>query len=409
MIDSEVALLGEDQRDRALRRNRQVIGFGLGLGLLFILATWLPDLLPTQAAGLVSGRVHALITSIEPAAQDAPPTATVRILEGIYATQGGPATLEGPSGQLELPDYRVGDEVVVAIDTNPDGTQTLSVIDRWRLPLLQVLLGAFALLTIAVAGWRGLRALTSLAITLLIVVRILIPLLLAGWSPVPLAIVLGVAITILSFLLTQGVGRATFAAILGTAAGLAVTGVLAALVSQLARFTPSQGSQELIALEQIGAGRIDLSGLLLAAVIFGGLGVLNDVAISQAVTVDELREVDPGLGRRELYSRTMRIGVAHLAANVNTLVFAYLGAGLPLLVLLAVQVGNLTLAANEEFIAVEVVRAVVGAIGVLAAVPLTTALAALLAGPPRVGDEFAPIGEWLDPGAADEAGLGQPG
>jgi uncharacterized membrane protein len=365
-------------------RSRQVIGFALGLGLLFILIAWLPDLLPSEAAGLVSQRVHAVITAIQPATQDAPPTATVRILEGVYAGQGGPATVEGPSGQLELPDYHAGDEVVVAIDTNPDGSQTLSVIDRWRLPLLELLLGGFALLTIVVAGWRGLRALTSLAITLILVVRVLIPLLLSGWNPVALAILLGVAVTVLSFLLTQGVGRATLAAILGTAAGLAVTGILAAIVSGLAQFTPAQGSQELIALEQVGTGHIDFSGLLLAAVIFGGLGVLNDVAISQAVTVDELRAVDPGLGRRELYVRTMRIGVAHLAANVNTLVFAYLGAGLPLLVLLAVQVGNLTLAANEEFLAVEIVRAVVGAIGVLAAVPLTTALAAVLVGPPEV-------------------------
>jgi uncharacterized membrane protein len=384
MIDSEAALLGEDARARASRRNRQVVGMVLGIALLVVLTTWLPDLVPKQAAGLVSTRVHAVVTDIQPATQDAPPSATVRIVEGVYAGQGGPATLEGPSGQLELPDYRPGDEVVVAIDTNPDGTQSLAVVDRWRLPLLQILLGMFALVTIAVAGWRGLRALTSLAITLVIVVRVLIPLLLAGWNAVPLAIVLGVAITVLSFLLTQGAGRATFAAILGTAGGLAVTGILAAVVSQAARFTPAQGSQELLALEQIGGGQIDLSGLLLAAVIFGGLGVLNDVAISQAVTVDELREVNPGLSRRELYGRTMRIGVAHLAANVNTLVFAYLGAGLPLLVLLAVQVGNITLAANEEFISVEVVRAVVGAIGVLAAVPLTTALAAALAGPPRV-------------------------
>lgn len=384
MIDSEAALLGEDAHEGTVRRNRQIIGMVLGIGLLLVLVTWLPDLVPKQAAGLVSARVHAVVTDIQPATQDAPPSATVRILEGVYAGQGGPATVEGPSGQLELPDYRPGDEVVVAIDTNPDGTQSLSVIDRWRLPLLQILLGAFAIVTIAVAGWRGLRALTSLAITLVIVVRVLIPLLLAGWNAVPLAIVLGVAITVLSFLLTQGLGRATFAAILGTAGGLAVTGILAAVVSQAARFTPAQGSQELLALEQIGAGQIDLSGLLLAGVIFGGLGVLNDVAISQAVTVDELREVNPGLSRRELYVRTMRIGVAHLAANVNTLVFAYLGAGLPLLVLLAVQVGNITLAANEEFISVEVVRAVVGAIGVLAAVPLTTGLAAVLAGPPGV-------------------------
>ena len=231
--------------------------------------------------------------------------------------------------------------MVIAIDQNPDGTQSLAVVDRWRLPILEWLLGAFALATILVAGWRGLRALTSLAITLVLVVRVLIPLLLAGWNPVGLAIGLGVTITILSFLLTQGIGRATLAAVLGTAGGLAITGVLAVVVSGLARFTPAQGSQEVITLQQLGNGQLDLSGLLLAAVIFGSLGVLNDVAISQAVTVEELREVDPTLSRRSLYTRTMRIGVAHLAANVNTLVFAYLGAGLPLLVLLAVQVRNL--------------------------------------------------------------------
>ncbi len=349
-----------------------------------MLAGWLPNLLPPAAAGLRSDQVHAVITAVQPGTQDSPPTATVRILEGIYVDQGGPATLEGPSGQLELPDYQPGDEVVVAIDTSPDGTQTLAVVDRWRLPLFEILLVVLAIAAVAVAGWRGLRALTSLAITLVLVVRVLIPLLLAGWPAVPLAIGLGIAITVLSFLLTQGFSRATLAAILGTAGGLAVTGVLAAIVTAAARLTPSHGSQEILALEQIAPGTaIDVSGLLLAAVIFGGLGVLNDVAISQAVTVEELRELDPWLSRRAVYGRTMRIGVAHLAANINTLVFAYLGAALPLIVLLAVQVPDLTLAANQEFVAVEIIRAVVGALGVLAAVPLTTAIAAVLAGTTR--------------------------
>jgi uncharacterized membrane protein len=324
-----------------------------------------------------------VIAAVQSGTQDAPPTATIRILEGMYVDQGGPAMLEGPSGQLELPDYQPGDEVVVAIDTNPDGTQTLSVVDRWRLPLFQWLLVILAVAAVAVAGWRGLRALTSLGITLVLVVRVLVPLLLRGWNAVPLAIALGIAITVLSFLLTQGLGRSTLAAILGTAGGLAVTGVLAVVVTSVARLTPSQGSQELLALGQIAPGTIDLSGLLLAAVIFGGLGVLNDVAISQAVTVEELRELDPGLSRRAVYARTMRIGVAHLAANINTLVFAYLGAALPLVVLLAVQVPDITIAANEEFVAVEIIRAVVGALGVLAAVPLTTAIAAVLAGQAR--------------------------
>jgi uncharacterized membrane protein len=364
------------------RRVRDLIAFAVGLLLFLGLAALLPDLLPPAASGLQSDQVRAVITAIEPGTQDAPPTATIRILDGPYADQGGPATLEGPSGQLELPDYKVGDEVLAAIDTNPDGTQTLAVVDRWRLPLFEWLVVGLAVAAVAVAGWRGLRALVSLGITLLLVLRVLIPLLLRGVPAVPLAIVLGIAITVLSFLLTQGFSRATVAAILGTAGGLAVTGVLAAIVTGVARLTPSQGSQEILALEQIAPGTaIDVSGLLLAAVIFGGLGVLNDVAISQAVTVEELRELDPGLSRRAVYSRTMRVGTAHLAANINTLVFAYLGAALPLVVLLAVQVPDLTVAANQEFMAVEIIRAVVGALGVLAAVPLTTAIATFLTGP----------------------------
>ena len=393
--DSVVDELTED-RQRQLRRDRQVVVFVLGLGLLFALIAFLPDLLPTQASGLVSQRAHAVIVDIQPATDQSGPTATVRILDGEYAGQSGPAVVEGPSGSLQLPDYEAGDEVVLAIDQNPDGTQSLAVVDRWRLPILEWLVLGFALVTIAIGGWRGLRALTSLAITLVLVVRVLIPLLLAGWNPVALAIGLGITITILSFLLTQGISRATLAAVLGTAGGLAVTGILAVVVAELAQFTTAQGSQEIITLQQLGNGQIDLSGLLLAAVIFGALGVLNDVAISQAVTVDELRELDPTLSRTSLYTRTMRIGVAHLAANVNTLLFAYLGAGLPLLVLISLQVGNLGLVTNEEFIAVEIVRTIVGAMGILAAVPLTTALAAWLAGPPATtwdDQAWIPAGE----------------
>jgi hypothetical protein len=181
--------------------------------------------------------------------------------------------------------------------------------------------------------------------------------------------------------MTQGVSRSTLAAIAGTAIGLLLTGGLAVLVSGAARFTSAQGSEELVVIGQLVGGSIDLSGLLLAAVIFGGLGVLNDVSITQAVTVEEFRRLDPSLSRIDLFRRTMSVGIAHLAATVNTLVFAYLGAGLPVVVLLAVQVHRLDLAINDEHIAVEVVRTVVGAIGVLSAVPLTTAIAAWWAGP----------------------------
>ena len=323
----------------------------------------------------MSERIHARIVELQPPTDQNAPTATVEFLEGSRRGEHETADLEGPSGQLQLPDYAVGDEAVVAVDRQTDGTTTFSVVDRWRLPLIGGLALVFALVTIAVAGWRGVRSLVALALSLVLAIRVLIPLLLAGWNPLVLAIGLGALVTVVSFVLTQGLTRTTASAIAGTLAGLLITGVLAALVTTLARFTPAQGSEQILAIGQLAGDTIDLSGLLLAAVVFGGLGVLNDVAISQAATVEELHSVDPTLGPRALYRRTMNVGIAHLAATVNTLVFAYLGSALPLLVLFSIQVRGLGFPLNEEIIAVEVVRTLVGSVGIVLTVPITTAIA----------------------------------
>lgn len=362
--------------DRRVTSDRHVIAFGLGVLLVAALVVFLPDLTPPAGVGLISDQAHGVIVTIVPPTGPQGPTGTVKFLDGPQAGQTVPATIEGPSGALQIPDYHVGDQVLVAIDHLPDGTTQVSVVDRWRLPLIGGLVGLFALVTIAIAGWRGLRALVSLALTLVLAIRVLIPLLLSGWQPVGLAISLGILITAVSFLLTQGFTRATLAAILGTSIGLGLTGLLAVVVTGLAQFTPAQGSETVIYLQQIVGDKIDLSGLLLAAVIFGALGVLNDVAIGQAATVEELALADPGLSRRQLYGRAMNVGVAHLAATVNTLVFAYLGTALPLLVLLSLQLAQFSLSVNQELVAVEIVRAAVGSIGILAAVPATTAIAA---------------------------------
>lgn len=362
--------------DGRMSSDRHVIAFGLGVLLVAALVVLLPDLTPPAGVGLISDQAHGVIVTIAPPTGPQGPTGTVRFLDGPQVGQTVPATIEGPSGALQIPDYHVGDEVLVAIDHLPDGTTQVSVVDRWRLPLVGGLIGLFALVTIAVAGWRGLRALVSLALTLVLAIRVLIPLLLSGWQPVGLAISLGVLITAVSFLLTQGFTRTTLAALLGTSIGLGLTGLLAVLVTGLAQFTPAQGSETVIYLQQIVGDKIDLSGLLLAAVIFGALGVLNDVAIGQAATVDELALADPSLSRHQLYGRAMNVGVAHLAATVNTLVFAYLGTALPLLVLLSLQLAQFSLSVNQELVAVEIVRAAVGSIGILAAVPATTAIAA---------------------------------
>jgi uncharacterized membrane protein len=375
-------------RDPATRSfDRQVVAIGGGILVVLALLAWLPDITPPAAQGLISDRAHARVVSVTPATEESAPLAIIEYVDGVAAGQQVEAQVEGPSGQLQLPDYQPGDDVIVAVDVIPDGGQSVAIVDRWRLPLLRNLVGAFAIVTILVAGWRGIRALVSLALTLVLAVKILIPALLAGWNPVALAVSLGTLITVASLVLTQGLNRQVLAAVLGTVIGLVVTGILAIVVTQAARFTVAQGSEQIVYIEQLTQGRIDLSGLLLAAVIFGGLGVLNDVAISQAATVDELRAVSPTMPRRELYRRTMNVGIAHLAATVNTLVFAYLGAALPLLVLLALQVETFNLTINEEIIAVEVVRALVGSIGILLAVPATTAIAAWMAPRPLLGAE----------------------
>jgi uncharacterized membrane protein len=358
--------------------DRHVLVIGLGVFLILAMLAFIPDIAPAGSRALVSERAHARVESVTPATDEAAPLASILFVDGPRAGQRTDAQVEGPSGQLQLPDYKPGDEVIAAVDTDPDGNVSVAVIDRWRLPVLEWLVGGFAIITIVVAGWRGIRALVSLALTMVLAIKLLIPLLLAGWNPVGLAICLGTLITIASFLLTQGFTRATLAAVLGTAIALVATGVLAIVTTQAARFTIAQGSEQIVFLQQLAGGTIDLSGLLLAAVIFGGLGVLNDVAISQAATVEELYAVSPSMGRGELYRRTMNVGIAHLAATVNTLVFAYLGAALPLLVLLAIQIESVGLSINEEIVAVEVVRTLVGSIGVLLAVPITTAIAVWL-------------------------------
>ena len=430
----------------AAARERQLIVFGLAIIVTYLLAALLPDMIPAAARQNVAVFAHARVVSVDqpspqpsgqPLASDqpvssdravpsdtvgpadssspdlgtgigtgigpgdgtvgpgdgsgggsgggqaAPPLATVLFLDGPLAGRQGQGMIQGPSGALELPDYRPGDDVIVEIDPNGDGTQSYSLVDRWRIPLFGVLCGVVTVLAAAVAGWRGLRAIASLARTLVLTVRLFVPLVILGWNPVALAIVFGIVVTVLSFMLTQGFTRTTLSAIAGTTIGLAITGVLALIVTAAAQFTPAQGSEEIVYLNQLTGGKLDLSGLLLAAVIFGGLGILNDVAISQAATVEELRRADPTLARGELFSRTMNVGTAHLAATINTLVFAYLGTALPLVVLLALQASNAGASISLESVAVEITRTLVGAIGILAAVPITTLIAVRWDGAPR--------------------------
>jgi uncharacterized membrane protein len=372
-----------------LRRHARALT--AGVVLLVVTFLLVPDLAPRTdelpPVQLVHGRVIELLEVADPSEPD------VRI-EVVTGIEGGPATgdivegfLQGPNGLEARPEFAVGDEVIVNISTDPD-FGFIAINDRYRVPTLTLLLGIFAAAVILVGGWRGVRALIALALTLAVIVKLVVPLILAGHDPALVAIVAASGVTVVTFLLTEGARRQTAAAAIGTAIALTLVAVLASVFDALARFTPLRGSESAGFLVSLGGTEVDLGGLVLAAVIFGALGVLDDVTVTQAATVQELYESDPRIGRFELAGRAMNVGRSHIAATVNTLVLAYVGASLPLIVLFAAGRQDPLLVVSGEIIAVEVVRALVGSIGIVAAVPVTTMVAVWLVGRrlPVVGD-----------------------
>jgi uncharacterized membrane protein len=284
-------------------------------------------------------------------------------------------------------DFSVGDDVIVTFTGQPDGTAFVTVSDRYRLPVLAILAIAFVAAVVIVGRGQGVRALVALGLTVALVIKVIVPQILSGTSPVPLAIVVASVVTIVTIGLTEGVRRPSVAAILGTISGLAITGVTSWLVTEAARFSVS-GAEDLLFLWSALGGTLDIRGLLLAAFILGALGVLDDVAVTQAATVEELG-TRSGLRGRELWSSAQKVGRSHIGATVNTLFLAYVGASLPLVVLFVYTGQAATTVINGEVVAIEIVRTLAGSLGIVAAVPITTAIATLLldrADPPRSDD-----------------------
>jgi len=361
----------------AVRRDEHTLAI-LGGIILIIALSLLPDLGPSTGVEPPIRLDHGRITAIRPADPDSgAQSASVLLVDGPRNGETVTADLEAPGPRALSVPYAVGDEVLVQVSATPDGELT-AVSDRWRLPLIGWLLGGFALLVVLVGGWRGVRALLALVLTVGVVIKIVLPLLLAGWAPVPLAVGAASGITIVTLLLTEGLRRTTLAAAIGTFTALALTAVLAALFTAAANFSLLQGSEEAGYLRSLLGTDFDLGGLLLAAVILGALGVLDDVTITQAATVGELAAADPHASRSALFGGAMNVGRSHIAATINTLVLAYVAASLPLLLLFAVGGQAPAAIASMELVAIEVVRALVGSMGIVAAVPLTTLIAAWL-------------------------------
>lgn len=234
----------------------------------------------------------------------------------------------------------------------------------------------FAVAVIVFARWKGVAALAGLAATLVLLAWFVLPALLLGSDPVAVAATGAAAIAIVSMGFAHGVSVRTGVALIGTIIALFLTFGLGSLFTGLTHLT-GLGSEDAYFL-QLQGSTVDLRGLFLAGVVIGALGVLDDVTVTQTAAVSEVKHAHPEAGRAYLFKSGMRVGRDHVSATVNTLVLAYVGAALPLFLLVTMADAPIMHALNNEILAQEVVRALVGSLGIIAAVPITTGLMALI-------------------------------
>ena len=292
---------------------------------------------------------------------------------------GSPGTADAllPYGD-SAPDVDAGDRIIVSFTAQAPAGQQYAFQDFDRGPPLLTLTLLFAVGVLALSRWRGIGALASLAYSLVLIAVFTLPAIMEGSSPLAVAVITAAAIMLVTLYLSHGFDIRSTVAMLGTLVSLVVIGVLGWVFTRAGHFTGlvDEGSQYISGI----AAQVDLRGLLLAGLVIGALGVLDDVTVTQTWAVWELADVDPDASSRSLFVRAMRIGRSHAASTVNTLVLAYVGATLPLMLVFSALDLPFQIAVSQEIVAQEVVRGLVGGLGILAAVPVTTAIAALVAG-----------------------------
>ena len=291
----------------------------------------------------------------------------------------------GEAGRVGESVYREGDRVVLTRTQDFEGNDVFYITDFVRRKPLFWLFLIFVVLTALIGRWRGLSSLLGMGLSFLVIFKFILPRILAGSDPVGTAILGSLLIIPLTFYLSHGFNKKTTVAVFGTFISLVLTGLLAKYFVGWAELT-GFASEEAGFLSVIRPGLVNMKGLVLAGIIIGVLGVLDDITVAQAAVVEQLRQANPDLGFRDLFWRAMRVGQDHIASMVNTLILVYAGAALPLLLLFVDTSSPFLEIINYEAIAEEIVRTLVGSIGLIAAVPMTTLLAVWFFGGHKGGD-----------------------
>lgn len=273
---------------------------------------------------------------------------------------------------------RAGERLLVTVSSLPDGTLSAHFIDFYRGNSLLLLVGIFIAASILISGWKGVRSLLGIILSLAVIILIILPGIQQGKDPLMTTILGSFFFVSFSLYIIYGWNVKTHAAVLGSLLALTLTGFLAYFFVNHAQLT-GYGDENMFYITQLSQNTFNVRNLLLAGILIGTLGVLDDLVIAQASAVFELYRNNPNQTFKRLFTSAMNIGKDHIAATVNTLVLAYAGASLPMLLLFSFRNVDYGLAINLEFIAEELVRTMVGSLGLFIAVPITTSLAAIIA------------------------------
>jgi len=377
-------LIGPDRR--GLRRPRglaAVVTLIAGLVLIGLVVLW-----PTHRADLDLAEIgfaeDVVRSEVEVASTGAcsyAPELTCRLFRfgSIEGNEGDTVILEFPD-EPGQPDLEEGDIVFLSTFTSDDGTVDYQFADRDRGQVLLILALVFAVAVIALGRLRGVAALIGLVMSVAILLWFILPAIVNGEDAVLVALVGGGAIALVSLYLAHGYNPLTHVAAIGTFSALVLTAALSWLVLAVAGFSgvATEEAFFLLALPDL-----DLNGLLLAGIVLGTIGALDDVTVTQASAVWEVYGANPSLDSGELYASGLRVGRDHIVSTVNTLLLAYAGASLPLLILFTLAGQSLGFVASSEIVAVEIVRTLVGSMGLVAAVPVTTWLSSQVVGKVR--------------------------
>lgn len=269
--------------------------------------------------------------------------------------------------------YKTGDKLLVGV-VEQQGQQMYYVKDFIRTDALLSLLFVFIVSVVLVAKKKGLFSLLGMGLSFAILFLYTLPTIVLGADPVSVSLVTASMLVPLTFYVSHGFSKKTHIAVVSSLLSLIVVVVLSIIWIEWAKLT-GYSTEEATFLDVIGQGKFDIRGILLAGIIIGSIGILDDVTVSQIAIVEQLREVGKIKSSGELFARAMKIGGDHISSMVNTLILVYTGAALPLLLLFVTNPQPAVQVVQYEMIAEEIIRSLIGSIGLIVSVPLSTYIA----------------------------------